>query len=169
MSLGESGLTITPLRATMPPAVKVVRQALYNCLPRVRITDVLLNIGLVDRLLQLLYPPAQRAGCDDSAALLICVLVDGINLGLTRMSETCRAASDHVFGLMSFFGYRFARRRRNSRTDGLLGRAAARRDFDPLGDRHRLNDAPQAVRLPKAERSRGVGPRDRLLPARRTA
>jgi hypothetical protein len=31
--------------------------------------------------------------CGDRPALLTCILADGINLGLTHMSETCRGAS----------------------------------------------------------------------------
>jgi TnpA family transposase len=41
-------------------------------------------------------PAASRTAaraCDDRAALLTCILADGINLGLTRMSESCRGAS----------------------------------------------------------------------------
>lgn len=79
--LDEAGLTITPLRALTPPTVKTVRQALYDRLPRVRVTDVLLS---------------HQSG-----------------LAIAEHAVDTGGASDHVFGLMPFFGYRFAPRLRD--------------------------------------------------------
>ena len=99
-------------------------------------------------------------------------------------------ASDHVFGLMPFFGYRFAPRLRDlpdrklhlppgSTPDPLvapldlrqgadrrrprrrpLGRAAAHGDLDPLGHRHRVRDAEKALGLPASERPGRRGSRE---------
>lgn len=91
--LDEAGLTITPLRALTPPAVKTVRQALYDRLPRVRVTDVLLDVDAWTGFSECFTHRWTGRTCDDRAALLTCVLADGINLGLTRMAETYRGAS----------------------------------------------------------------------------
>jgi hypothetical protein len=75
------------------PAVKAAKQGLYDRLPRARITDVLLDVDAWTRLSNRFTHQRTGRVCNDRAALLTCVLADGINLGLTRMPETCRGAN----------------------------------------------------------------------------
>jgi TnpA family transposase len=90
----EAGvLKITPLKAEEPPEAGRLAQAAYDLVPRVKVTDLLLEVdswtGFSDCFTH------QRSGrtSDDRSGLLTTVLADGINLGLTRMAEACRGAT----------------------------------------------------------------------------
>ena len=90
-STGE--LKITPIRDRTPEAAEELGRSAYEVLPRIKITDLLLEVdswvGLSDCFTH------QRSGRppEDRAALLAAILADGINLGLTRMAEACRGVT----------------------------------------------------------------------------
>ncbi|MCP1249876.1 Tn3 family transposase [Gluconobacter oxydans] len=91
--LDAHGLVISPLKAITPPAVEELRRAAYDRLPRIKITDLLLE---VDRWISFTDCFTHRRSsrvADDKNALLTVILADGINLGLTRMADTCQGAT----------------------------------------------------------------------------
>lgn len=91
LSTGE--LKISPIRDRTPEAADALGRSAYEALPRVKITDLLLE---VDRWIGFSACfTHQRSGRppDDRAALLTAILADAINLGLTRMAEACRGFS----------------------------------------------------------------------------
>jgi hypothetical protein len=76
-----------------PESAEVFAENAYALMPHVKITELLAEVdqwtNLGDQFLHLRTqaPPKTRQ------ALLTAVLADGINLGLTRMSEACRETS----------------------------------------------------------------------------
>jgi TnpA family transposase len=91
LSTGE--LKISPIRDRTPEAAEELGRSAYEALPRIKITDLLLEVdGWVGFSECFIH---QRSGRppEDRTALLTAILADGINLGLTRMAEACRGVS----------------------------------------------------------------------------
>jgi TnpA family transposase len=90
VTLADGDLRIVPLRKNTPESAEVFAEKAYALMPHVKITELLAEVdqwtSMGDRFLHLRTqaPPKNRQ------ALLTAVLADGINLGLTRMSEACR-------------------------------------------------------------------------------
>src|ERR1700687_6113704 len=91
--LDKGVLKITPIEKSTPPEAEALAARLYAMLPRVRITDLLAEVAGWT-----LFPDCfthLRTGetAADSRILMAGLLADGLNLGLTRMSEACSIAS----------------------------------------------------------------------------
>ena len=95
VELSAGTLRIAPLRADTPIEAEALKEHAYGLLPRVKITDLLLEVdawtGFSARFTH------QRNGrpAENRTALLAAILADGINLGLTRMADTCRDVTLH--------------------------------------------------------------------------
>ena len=83
-------LSIKPYQGnTIPDEAKSIIREIYNELPKIKITDLLVEVdswtGFTDQFTHL------RTGltADNKEHLLTVILADAINLGLTRMAEAC--------------------------------------------------------------------------------
>jgi TnpA family transposase len=89
----ESGLKITPLDATVPEAAQALINQAASMLPHVKITELLMEVddwtGFTSQFVHL------KSGdmVEDRTLLLSIILADGINLGLTKMAESCFGAT----------------------------------------------------------------------------
>lgn len=83
-------LTISPLRRSVPDEAEALKARLYAMLPRVRVTDLLVEVaawsGFAD---QFVHARSGEAASDQSA-LMGTILADATNLGLGRMAESSR-------------------------------------------------------------------------------
>lgn len=91
--LGGGQLRISPIAASVPTEAEALKSRIYDRLPRIRITELLAEVdgwtGFTNGFTHL------RSGepSADRRIVLTAVLADGLNLGLTRMAEACRAVS----------------------------------------------------------------------------
>ncbi|MEM6550281.1 MAG: Tn3 family transposase [Pseudomonadota bacterium] len=89
----DGRLSITPLRATSPDATRTLARQLYDLLPRVRITDLLEEVDGWTGFGDCFGHMKSGAPPTDRRAFYAALIADGLNLGLTRMSEACDGTS----------------------------------------------------------------------------
>jgi TnpA family transposase len=85
----ESGLRITPLDAVVPGTAQNLIKQTSALLPRIKITDLLVEVDSWTGFTQQFTHLKTGNQAKDKTLLLTAVLADGINLGLSKMSESC--------------------------------------------------------------------------------
>ena len=90
VELLKGELHIAALRDKTPPQASKLRDATYRLMPRIKITDLLLEVdqwtGFSDCFVH------HRSGhpAENKNLLMTSILADGINIGLSNMAEACR-------------------------------------------------------------------------------
>ena len=85
----DSGLKITPLTNSVPETADALMQKAYGLLPHLKITELLMEVdewtGFTERFTHIKSGDA----ASDKTLRLATILADAINLGLTKMAESC--------------------------------------------------------------------------------
>jgi TnpA family transposase len=82
-------LRLTPLSNNGPEEADALMRRAYSLIPHVKITDLLLEVDQWTGFTQHFTHLKSNAPAEDRKLLLTAVLADGINLGLSKMAESC--------------------------------------------------------------------------------
>ena len=85
----ESGLKITPLDAAVPDTAQALIDRIAMLLPHVKITELLLEVDEWTGFTRHFTHLKSGEPSQDRNLLLTAILADAINLGLTKMAESC--------------------------------------------------------------------------------
>lgn len=85
----ESGLKITPLDAVVPEEAQALIDQTATLLPRVKITELLMEVDDWTGFTRHFTHLKDGAPPGDRTLLLSVILADAINLGLTKMADSC--------------------------------------------------------------------------------
>jgi TnpA family transposase len=82
-------LKITPLAKAVPDGVDEVTRCTYSLLPRIKLTDLLVEVDSWTGFSRHFTHLRSGASPKDREVLYAAILADGINLGLTKMADAC--------------------------------------------------------------------------------
>jgi TnpA family transposase len=87
--IAESGLKITPLDKVVPDEADALMQKAYGLIPHVKITELLMEVDGWTDFTRYFTHIKSGDTANDKTLLLTVILADAINLGLTKMAESC--------------------------------------------------------------------------------
>jgi TnpA family transposase len=91
--LTDSGLKITPLDASVPQSAQNLIDQIAASLPHVKITELLLEVDRWTDFTKHFTNLKTGDSAKDRTPLMTTILADAINLGLTKMAESCPGSS----------------------------------------------------------------------------
>jgi TnpA family transposase len=99
----ETGLKITPLDAAVPEAAQVLIDGTTALLPRIKITDLLMEVDEWTDFTRNFTHIKSSDPVKDRTLLLTVILADAVNLGLSKMAESCPGTTyDRLSGLQAW-------------------------------------------------------------------
>lgn len=92
-TIGNSGLRISPLANAVPEEADSLMKQAYELLPHVKITELLMEVDDWTRFTRHFTHVKSGNEVKDKTLLLTAILADAINLGLSKMAESCPGAT----------------------------------------------------------------------------
>jgi len=92
-TIGNSGLRISPLTNAVPVEVDRLMKQAYDLLPHIKITELLLEVDAWTGFTRHFTHVKSDNAAKDKTLLLTAILADAINLGLSKMAESCPGAT----------------------------------------------------------------------------
>jgi TnpA family transposase len=89
----DSGLKVTPLANAVPAEAEALMRKAYAQLPHVKITELLLEVDQWTGFTRHFRHIKSGEAAKDQTLLLTAILADAINLGLSKMAESCPGTS----------------------------------------------------------------------------
>ncbi len=89
ITFSDSGFKMSPLAPAVPKEADILIQRVANLLPHIKITDLLIEVDSWTGFTKHFTHLKKEATTPDNTLLLTVILADAINLGLTKMSESC--------------------------------------------------------------------------------
>ena len=87
--INKSGLKITPLENSVPKEAIILSEQIYNMLPRIKVTDLLMEVDEWTNFTRHFTHIKSKEIAHDKTLMMTVILADAINLGLTKMAESC--------------------------------------------------------------------------------
>ena len=85
----DSGLKMTPLDTVVPESAQMLIDQTGMMLPRIKITELLMDVDDWTKFSRQFVHLKDGEPAKDKTLLLSAILADAINLGLTKMAESC--------------------------------------------------------------------------------
>lgn len=92
-TITDHGLKITPLANAVPDEAEHLMRQVYALLPHLKITDLLVEVDAWTDFTRHFTHLKTNESVTDKTLILTTILADGINLGLSKMAESCPSAT----------------------------------------------------------------------------
>ncbi len=93
VTIQNGKIHISPLKKVVPEGVEELTRRVYDLLPRIKLTDLLVQVDAWTRFSRHFTHLHSKLRSKDKSVLFAAIMADGINLGLVKMADACPGIS----------------------------------------------------------------------------